>query len=83
MTVYVLAKAYATPHEWVDIVDTQVFKTIDEARESMLEQVNEYLNDPDDVWAYDWGKEPNPVSIHLSCHNGEDEVVWAISEHEI
>lgn len=83
MTIFVLTKAMSQADDWTDIHDTQVFKTIDEARKAMLDEVNMHINGPDEKWSQDWGKEPKPASIHLSRSVHDEEAVWAISRHEI
>lgn len=81
MKIYVLTMAQNVIDEWLDVFDTQVFKTIDEARAEMKRQAGNYINDPEYPWVCDWGEEADAVSMHLSY--GDNESIWAISEHEI
>lgn len=83
MTIYVLTKAYVAKEDYLDICDTQVFKSLDEARKEMKEEVDAYLNRPNDDWTCNWGGGKDSISVNLSCNDFSEEVVWAISEHEI
>lgn len=81
MTIFVLTQARKAVDEWLEVFDTQVFTSIEKARKAMKREADMFMNDPEDHWLCNWGDEPDPVSIHLSSR--EDEVIWAISEHEI
>lgn len=83
MTIYVLTKAYVAKEDYLNILDTQVFKSLDEARKGMKEEVDDYLNSPEDDWNCNWGDDKDSISVNLSCNDFSEEVVWAISEHEI
>lgn len=83
MTVYVFAKAYVAFDEMLDIVATETYKTIEEARADLYRERDMYLNDPDDDWTLDYGGEDDAVSCHLSQPSNNEEIILSISEHKI
>lgn len=81
MTVYIYAEAMSSPDEYIDVFETKVFKTLDEALAYKNEQKEMFLNDDEDEWSVDFGDEPDAYSTHLTCDN--DEAILTVSASEI
>lgn len=92
MKIFVLTKASCGCSEFLTIESTETYKTIEEARKAMMDEVDEYIEtgDDDEEWLYVTNEgysetldDENPTTVKLHCRYYDDEVVWNISEHEI
>lgn len=87
MKLYVYAEAFTPIDEDAYIVQTQVFKSLEDAKEYLKKQIDAWVNydeDEADKWHIKERESGREAHLTFRCSDGGEEyVAMAIEEHEI